>query len=265
MAEQILALPGARDFPLPYEAALEAGGGIAYWQANHEAARAWYGAALDLARARGDDRALANALYNQTFTYALSSEDQLQARAVASEALEVNRRLGDDAGIARSLWALASAEYFFGKMDAARKALAEALAIFRKVDDSFMVAWSLHMTGMVNLQNDPELARKSLREGLEMFLQVDDVTAYALIFDGFAFLANADGDVIRALQLAGFAATAEIHAGTGLNAFNREVSDFHPEALLTTPEYQAAYAEGQRMSLERAVAIAFGTEPVSEA
>lgn len=265
MAEQILALPRAPDFPLLYGAALEAGGGIAYWQADEEKARAWYGAALDLARASGDDRVLANALYNQTFTYALSSDDQLQARVVASEALEVNRRLGDDAGIARSLWALASAEYFFGKMDAAREALKEALAIFRKVNDTFMVAWSLHMTGMVNLRIDPEIARTSLREGLEMFLEANDVTGYALIFDGFAFLAHADGDVIRALQLAGFAATAEKRAGTGLNAYNREVSDFHPEALLTTPEYQAAYAEGQHMSLERAAAIALEREPVPEA
>jgi len=263
LAEQILALPDAREFALPYEAALEAAGGIGYWQADQEAARAWYSEALELARARGDDRALANALYNQTFTYSLSQDDQLQARALAAEALEVNRRLGDEAGIGRSLWALASAEYFFGNMDAAREALAEALAIFRKVDDPFMVAWSLHMTGMTNLQHDPELARESLSQGLEMFLKADDITGYALIFDGFAFLAYQDGDFVRALQLAGFAATTEKLAGTGLNAYNREVGDFHPEALLTTPEYQAAYAEGQHMSLERAVAIALGKEPTA--
>ena len=39
LAEQILALPDARDFGLPFDAALEAAGGIAYWQADQEAAR----------------------------------------------------------------------------------------------------------------------------------------------------------------------------------------------------------------------------------
>ena len=264
LAEQILALPDTRTFPLPFDAALDAAGGIAYWQADQEGARTWYGEALERARERGDDRALANAIYNMTFTFALSAEDQAQARALAGEALEVNRRLGDDAGIGRSLWALASAEYFFGNMDGAREALVEALVLFRKVDDQFMLAWTLFMTGMTNLEHDPGIARASLGQALDMFLQTDDVSGYALIFDGFSYLAHADGDLVRALQLAGFAATTEKLAGTGLNAYNRKVSDFHPEELLTTPEYQAAYAEGQHMSLERAVVIALGQEPAPE-
>ena len=264
LAEQILALPDTRTFPLPFDAALDAAGGIAYWQADQEGARTWYGEALERARERGDDRALANAIYNMTFTFALSAEDQAQARALAGEALEVNRRLGDDAGIGRALWALASAEYFFGNMDGAREALVEALVLFRKVDDQFMLAWTLFMTGMTNLEHDPGMARASLGQALDMFLQTDDVSGYALIFDGFADPAHADGDLVRALQLAGFAATTEKLAGTGLNAYNRKVSDFHPEELLTTPEYQAAYAEGQHMSLERAVVIALGQEPASE-
>ncbi len=120
------------------------------------------------------------------------------------------------------------------------------------------------MTGMSNLEHDTGVARETLGQALDMFLQTDDVSAYALIFDGFAYLAHGDGDIVRALKLAGFAATTEKLAGTGLNAYNRETTNFHPERLLTTPEYQAAYAEGQHMTLERAVAIALEKEPAPE-
>ena len=265
LAEQILALPGAGEHGLVYEAALEAAGGIAYWQADQARARVWYGEALDLARQRGDDRALANALYNKTFTYTLSREDQLAALALAEEALEVNRRLEDEAGIGRALWALAGAHYFFGDLDVAREELAEALSLFRKIDDRFMLGWTLYMSGLTNLELDRVKMRASLIEALELFMKRDDITGYALVFDAFAAAAYAEGDLIRALELAGFAEATEKLAGTGLNAVNRQYGQFFPEQMMTTVETRAAYAEGQRMSLERAVELALAWEPAAQA
>jgi tetratricopeptide (TPR) repeat protein len=255
-AEQALALPGVKDHPAAYEKALEAAGGIAYWQADMPASRDWYTDALELARARGDDRAVANALYNLTFTYSLSREDQVASLAFAEEALEVNRRVGDDAGIGRALWALASAHFYFGDREKAREEVVEALALLRKIDDRFMVGWTQYMAGMIQLGFDLDEMRASLAEALDIFLVTDDVTGYSLVFDGFAGLAHAAGDDISALRLAGYAAAAEKSAGSGLGAVNREFGEFYPERLTTTPEYEAAYAEGQKMSLDEAVAIA---------
>jgi predicted ATPase/class 3 adenylate cyclase len=255
-AEQALALPGVKDHPGAYEKALEAAGGIAYWQADMPASRDWYTEALELARARSDDRAVANALYNLTFTYSLSQEDQVASLAFAEEALEVNRRVGEDAGIGRALWALASAHFYFGDREKAREELVEALALFRKIDDRFMLAWTQYMAGMIQLGFDLDEMRVSLAEALDIFLVTDDVTGYSLVFDGFAGLAHAAGDDISALKLAGYAAATEKLAGSGLGAVNRQFGEFYPDQLLTTPEKEAAYAEGQKMSLDQAVAIA---------
>ena len=62
----------------------------------------------------------------------------------------------------------------------------------------------------------PQIARESLSQALDMFLQTEDVSGYALIFDGFAYLAHQDGDLVRALQLAGFAEPRPARGGSSL-------------------------------------------------
>jgi len=255
-ADRIMALPDRRRHAEANEAALEAAGGIAYWQGDWPPARVWYGETLDLARARQDDRAEANALYNLTFTYAWNPGDQEEALKLANQALEVNRRLGDQVGIGRALWARASADYFFGDMPAAISALDEALAIFRTAGDRFMLAWTLYMQGLTLLDKDRGLLQKVLGEALDIFHQTNDVTGYALVFDAFAAAAHFEGDSLRAMRLAGYAAATEKLAGGGLGALNRGYAGFFPEQLMETPEFAAAYAEGQQMDLERASRLA---------
>lgn len=255
-ADRVLALPARKNHAEANEAALEAAGGIAYWQGDWPAARVWYGETLDLARARQDDRAEANALYNLTFTYAWNPGEQEEALKLANQALKVNRRLGDQVGIGRALWARASADYFFKDMPAAMSALDEALEIFRTAGDRFMLGWSLYMQGLTRLGTDRDLLQKVLGEALDIFHQTDDVTGYALVFDAFAAAAHFEGDTVRAMRLAGYAAATEKLAGTGLGALNRGYAGFFPEQLMDTPEYAAAYAEGQQMDLERAIRLA---------
>jgi predicted ATPase/class 3 adenylate cyclase len=255
-ADRVMALPARKNHAEANEAALEAAGGIAYWQGDWPAARLWYGETLDLARARQDDRAEANALYNLTFTYAWNPGDQKEALRLANQALEVNRRLGDRVGIGRALWARASADYFFGDIPAAISALDEALEIFRTVGDRFMLAWSLYMQGLTLLDADRDLLHKVLGEALDIFHQTDDVTGYALVFDAFAAAAHFEGDTVRAMRLAGYAAATEKLAGGGLGVLNRQYAGFFPEQQMETPEYAAAYAEGQQMDLERAIRLA---------
>ncbi|MEX0629564.1 MAG: adenylate/guanylate cyclase domain-containing protein [Chloroflexota bacterium] len=255
-ADRVMALPARKNHAEANEAALEAAGGIAYWQGHWPAARLWYGETLDLARARQDDRAEANALYNLTFTYAWNPGDQKEALRLANQALEVNRRLGDQVGIGRALWARASADYFFGDMPAAISALDEALAIFRTAGDRFMLAWTLYMQGLTLLDKDREWLQKVLGEALDIFHQTNDVTGYALVFDAFAAAAHFEGDTVRAMRLAGYAAATEKLAGGGLGVLNRQYAGFFPEQQMETPEYAAAYAEGQQMDLERAIRLA---------
>jgi len=259
-ADRVVVLPDATQFPAAREAALEAAGGIAYWQGDFDVARVWYQESLDLARARQDDRAEANALYNLSFTYTWNPGEQEEALKLANEALEVNRRLGDQLGIGRALWARAGAEYFFRDFASAARGLDEALGIFRPLGDRFMLAWTLYMQGLTFLETDRDRLHEVLSEALDLFRQTGDVSGYALVFDAFAAAAHVEGESIRAMRLAGYASATERLAGGGLGALNRGYAGFFPEKLIETPEYATAYAEGQQMDLERAVRLALREE-----
>jgi len=260
----VLSAPSGEVDPDARAAALEAAGGIAYWQADMVPSRAWYREALALARASGDETRIANALYNLSFTFTLISEDQEQARANAAEAVEIYRRLGDEAGIGRSLWGLANAYYFFGDFREGIPIAEEAIAIFKRQGDRFMTAWGLYMLALFELTPDRAAMRRHLEEALPLFVEGDDKSGYALLFDGFATLEWAEGDVPRAMRLAGYAAATERSAGTGLAKINREFAGFFPETLMESSELSAEYAEGQRLTLKQATDLALHRdEPTS--
>jgi predicted ATPase/class 3 adenylate cyclase len=260
-AERALALPDTRDFPEARERALEAAGGIAYWQGDSDAARVWYQETLDIARARGDERAEANALYNLTFTFAWQPEAQEEARRVAQESLAVNQRLGDQHGIGRALWAVASTYYFDSDWDRSAEIIEQALEIFREIGDRFMLGWGLYMRALIRTKIAPDLVRADLTEAYEIFQETDDVTGYVLVFDAFAAAAHAVGDDVTAARLAGFATTTEHLAGSGLGAANRELAKFDPESLRANdPRFAAEFAIGQRMELADAERIALGED-----
>jgi predicted ATPase/class 3 adenylate cyclase len=258
-AERVLALPGSKDAPDARAAALEAAGGIAYWQADMEAARVWYGEALELARASGDLARIANAVYNMAFTYSVSEpkpEEADIARALASEAVDLFRQLGDEGGTARALWGLSTAEFYFRNYPRSLELASEALEIFRRLGDRFMTAWALYMMAGSNLTIDKEAMRRYLEEALPIFVENGDKSGYALLFDAFATLEWANGNVDMAMKLAGYAAATERSTGTGLAEMNREFAGFYPESLIRDRVNAASFAEGQSLDLEQATALA---------
>ncbi len=255
-ANRVLALPSALAQPEFRAAAVEAAAGIAYWQADLAAARTWYQEGLDLARASGDDRRIANALYNLSFAYALTRDDQAAAQSIVEEVLEISRRLGDDALIARSLWALSNTKFFFGEVEGLMEATDEALAIFRRLGDRYMTGWTLYSVALGTIASDPERAQAAMAEAIDTFTVMGDVSAYGLVFDIWASLYWNLKDPRRAMILAGFAEAIERRAGTGLAAVNRTLIGFDTAALMKDPELAAAYAEGQRMDVAQATEVA---------
>jgi predicted ATPase/class 3 adenylate cyclase len=255
-ADRVLAMPETKDLPDARAAALEGGGGMAYWQADMPAARAWYDEALELARGSGDLSRIANAIYNLGFTYGLNREDADRARELSTEAVELYRKLGDEDGIARAEWGLATTEFFFRDYQRGIGLANHALEIFRRHGDQFMTGWALYILALCNLTIDREAMRRYLEEALPIFVGSGDKSGYSLIIDGFATLEWADGDIPRALRLAGYAAATERSTGTGLAEWNREFAGFHPETLTDDPASAALFAEGQSYELDQAMAVA---------
>ena len=252
-----LDLPGAADHPDDRLAALEAIGGIAYWQGDGAAARDFYTASLELARTAGLQAAEANAEYNLSFAYMYSPEGPTPAlaREHALRALEIYREIGDRAGEARTMWALSnaawsSAEFTEEAVDFARR----SLAAFRELDDRFQIGWATYTVALFALRNrDLDEAARTLDESLAIFADARDVSAYVLVIDAISLLASLAGDQLTAARLSGAVAELERRTGTGLNPLNRDVMDWAPEKLRDDPETADMWDAGLRLTPPEAV------------
>ncbi len=273
-AERVLALPSGQAHTATRLLALEAAGGIAYWQADMDASRRWYGEQRALAVELEDLRGEADAIYNLSFTYSVGREDPARGRELAAEARTRYQAIGDRHAEARALWALMNSYVFdeaTGNVEALRATTDEAAAsareaipIFRELNDRFMLGWSLYTYGLLlNIRAERAESREAFRESLALFQETNDLTGYALVLDGFAALEWADGHRDHAMRIAGAAAKLQDLTGVGLAQRNRDVAQFFPQDLLSEAPLADAYAEGQQLTPEQAVAIALHSTPDS--
>jgi predicted ATPase/class 3 adenylate cyclase len=264
--ETVLAMPNSGEFSKERLAALEAAGGLAYWQADMDVAQRFYDECVVLTRKLGDDRALANALYNAAFPRVVSREAIADAKPMLDEALPLFRNLGDETGVARVLWGIGNAYYFAKEFAAALPVLKEAVALNRKLDDRFGMGWSIHTLGLVAFNlGDFELARKCWTEAVQLFTAAGDVPGMVLQLDNLSALARHDGDFARAARLWGAAGAHQVSSGTGLGRLLREEEGrTGREGIDDDAEATRVMAEGQAMSLEEAVAYALQRGAVPE-
>jgi predicted ATPase/class 3 adenylate cyclase len=265
--EQAIGVADAAEHTGARAAAAEAAAGLAYWIGDTLAARRYYEEAIDLCRGLKDRAGEAENLYGLSFTYAIpvgvAESDYPRAQEYAAAALAIFREIGDRAGTGRALWGLTNTE--FGAEDLARgqEHCLEALEIFRELDDSFMAAWALYTLGLIHLlQGRPTEARERLDEALQIFAEADDVTGYVLVLDGYAALAEREGDRERAARLSGAVVALEASSGTGLNPANRKLMDFNPEYLRTDPATADQWVEGGRMQVPEVIAYALAGQPL---
>ena len=255
--DDVLAMPGSGEFPQERLAALEAAGGLAYWQADMRVAQRFYDECLELTRKMGDDRALANALYNAAFPRVVSREAIAEAKPMLDEALPLFRKLGDQTGVARVLWGIGNALFFGKEFANARPVLEEAVALNRSLDDQFGLGWSIHTLGLVTFNlGDMQRARGCWLEAIQLFAAAGDVPGIVLQLDNLSALAREAGDFQRAGRLWAAASAHQISSGTGLGRLLREEERRSGREGLNDEEAARVSAEGQAMSLEHAVAYA---------
>jgi predicted ATPase/class 3 adenylate cyclase len=257
--DRLLAMPDPAVEPMLRARALEAAGGIAYWRSDMAAAQAWYEDALAIARAHGSRLDVANALYNLAFPLIVNARDLPRGHALLEESIATSRELDDPVAIARGLWALGNSMYFGGDHARARGVLGESVTHFRATEDRFGLAWALHTYGLaLDRLGDLEGARTSWLEALELFESAGDSTGIAVLLGDFSTLAIQVADMPRAIRLAGAASSLATSSGAALTTlvdemegreYVREIDDGDPAAV-------AAWAEGQAMSPERAIAYA---------
>ncbi len=148
LTETALALPGAPSSGSVRAWAAAAAGNLAYWQADSANARRWYEHQVELARAAGDDRCLADAMFNSGTLQFIDSEDEATQLAYADEIARRFRELDDPRSeaqgrlVARRLIALGEA-----RVEDAIEHLLRGKADFERLDDRQYHAMSVESLG----------------------------------------------------------------------------------------------------------------------
>ena len=256
--DAILAMPAAREHPDDRALALEAAGGVAYWQGDLDAAKVFYDECLEIARTMGDQRAIANALYNDSFPLLISKSDLPQARSLLEEALAIYRRLGDRAGVAGCVWGLGQVYTTLEEYPLAVESLGEAIDLFRSLGNRFGLGWALFVRSLLALKlDDLTVARATCLEALKLFSEADDVTGAVLVIEALGEVTRREGDVLRGARLAGASAAHEVASGAGINTVVVLREGWRGGEALSAAE-AAARAEGQAMTLKQAIEYALG-------
>ena len=245
--------------------AIEALGGIAWWQGDVETCVKAYQEALELQRELGDEREVANALYNLGLTDALFVMDPGKGEPLMREALEIYERIGDLKGIADVHWGLGNlALHGQGDPVEAISHYETSVADYRKTGNVFGEGWALFELGEAHRRASHfDTARQHYEEGLRLLYGTGDISAAVLFIMTFAGLALAEGDLVRAYRLGGAGYAAADRSGVDLiNVAANRIEGLDREILeAATEDLGVAYREGSKLPYDEAVAYALGESP----
>jgi tetratricopeptide (TPR) repeat protein len=172
--------------------------------------------------------------------------------------MTIRQELGDQVGMAASLHNLGNVAGHQGDYALARSLHERSLAIFRELGDRLGIANSLHNLGAVaEHQGDYALARSLHEKSLAIARELGSKETIARSAEGFARVASAHGQMRRALRLAGAAAALREIIRATPSPSEQELLErrLRPaRQRLGQDAGAAAWAEGQTMSVEQALA-----------
>ncbi|HEX5164998.1 MAG TPA: LuxR C-terminal-related transcriptional regulator, partial [Thermomicrobiales bacterium] len=230
---------------------------------NYAAARAMYTESLALLRESGDRWRVAYTLiYLGVIRFV--QHDVVGGRHSVEEGLALFRGVGDRWGIARALNILGEMALAAGDASAALALMTEAQARYGNIGDRLGATRSLSSLGDVALvQNDLPVARRCYEQALVLLAEVGDRMMVAHCLAGLATVVASGTDVARAARLSG-AAAALLDAAGGIEHSVTPVNVARgleiARAALSEEAFATAWAEGQAMSLEQAIACALEPE-----
>jgi predicted ATPase/class 3 adenylate cyclase/DNA-binding XRE family transcriptional regulator len=243
-------------------------GHIAIAQGDYARATALYEESLALLREQEDKPGISASL-NSLGNVASSLGDFARASVLYEESLTIDRELGDKPGIAVQLNNLGSIAWRQGDHVRARVLHEESLAINRELGVKAFIALSLSNLGYVaERQGDYAQAALLQEESLALFRELGDKRSIAINLEGLARVAagaeTAPEARQRAVRLLGAADALRVAIGAPLPPSDRPDMERAVAALhagLAEVVFEAAWAEGQAMPLEQAIAYALEGAP----
>jgi tetratricopeptide (TPR) repeat protein len=230
---------------------------------DHQRARRLGEESVALARELGDERVLARALNELALTLDEGGHP-IEAVAVHDECLALRRKSHDQYAIAESLINIGCGVGVRGDYARARSMFEEALTL-PSSGDRTLRAYALGNLGWVELLDGDFLrATSALSESITIFTELGERRMLAENLFGFAGVAAAQGQAIRAGQLWG-AAEAALD-GAPLSSIERAIEERYVRAAraeLSEAEWAKESAAGRALTREQAVDYAL--EPVPAA
>jgi predicted ATPase/class 3 adenylate cyclase len=253
--DRLLADPGGS--PLARGRALTAQGGVAYWQGDFAKARAAYEESLQLFESLGDQRNVADALYNLAFMDNIAGAPQA-AREKHERSLAMYRALDDDAGIAKTGEGLAAVLTKLEDYALAMPLEEEMIGRFRKLGSRYHVGDGRTLQARIAIaMGDRAKARACLDEAIEIMTELDNRGGLVFALIMAALLAVDGGDGRRAARL--YAAAMKMRADYAVGATPLELLGVpnpgeRAKALLGHEAYEAAYREGTMLPFDAVIA-----------
>jgi predicted ATPase/DNA-binding CsgD family transcriptional regulator len=236
-------------------------GDVAHQLGDYPTAQSLFEESLVILRQLNDRHGVAEALNKLGLTVRCLG-DYAAARALYEEALGIGRELGDRGWEALVLNNLGRAAYYQGDFAAAHALHEQSLAIRRQVGDRRGTATSLGDLGDVAHQQANYAAAQALREeSLALWQQLEDPWGIAYALEGFAELAAVQEQYRLVIRLVA-STTVQREA---IRAPRSPASAERMQRLVDSARRQLgraqageAWAEGQRLSPEEAVAATAG-------
>jgi predicted ATPase/DNA-binding SARP family transcriptional activator len=233
-------------------------GNVAAQQGNYEAAYAYQNEGLAIFRELGNRQGAAWVLHDLADAANVQGARDV-ARALYEESLSLFRELGNKLGVALTLHYSGDVIGAQGDFETAEALQEESLALQRELENGLGVSWALISLGRLALERgDPAAARAFYEESLRIEQALDDRRGAARSLEGLAATSLAQDDLDRAMRLWGAAQALRERFRAPLLPKDRAWYDRLLERMGTLrgdAAFEAAWNEGQDMTLEQAVSL----------
>jgi predicted ATPase/class 3 adenylate cyclase len=216
-----------------------------------------------LSREMRDAWGLASSLLSSAIVTQIQGDSE-KATELYEESMNLFREWGDKQGLAFCSLNLGLVAITQGDLVRAQKLTEEAVALFRELGSRGDVSIGIQNLGWIAfLRNDLGKAVDLYKQSLALAW---DTGLYTLVLDdlvGFACLAGAQGDAVRAAQLCG--AAEALHEATGYPKDPVSHAEMEPylasgRSQIHEAVWEEAWRKGRAMTLEEAVSYALEGE-----
>jgi tetratricopeptide (TPR) repeat protein len=246
--------------PTVRAALLHSAGVVALFSDERDKGRQLHLDSLDLYRAIDDDLETGWLLI-YLGAQALGQPDQFEeAIAYVEEGLGLLQRVNDRAGIAQALHVIGELARHSGDQKRAAEVLMQGLSIAREIDDGLREILILdHLTYIALYDDDVERASALSQEAFTLTIEADHRPHIPAAIAAAAAVSMAEGDPDRAARLLG--ASDVVFEALGFAPRPSDMLDISRTMLMVkeaqdSASFEAAWAEGQAMNLEEAIAYA---------